>query len=123
MTLLLDTCILIDVLREKVAALDWMNRLDRFPSISVVTLSELHGGAKSQREELAIQKLIKPLQLLPVGREVAVLAGTHRKHFSKSHAVELGDALIAATAEHYGLALATLNVKHFPMFKKLRAPY
>ena len=31
--------------------------------------------------------------------------------------------LIAATAEHHGLDLATLNVKHFPMFKRLKAAY
>ena len=30
---------------------------------------------------------------------------------------------VAATAEHHGLELATLNVKHFPMFKRLKAAY
>ena len=33
------------------------------------------------------------------------------------------DAIIAATAEHHGLRLATLNVKHFPMFPKLKRAY
>jgi len=32
-------------------------------------------------------------------------------------------AYIAATAEHHGLKLATLNVKHFPMFPKLKRAY
>ena len=40
-----------------------------------------------------------------------------------SHAVEIPDAIIAATAEHHGLKLATLNVKHFPMFPKLKRAY
>lgn len=43
--------------------------------------------------------------------------------FSSSHAVELTDAAIAATAEHYGLPLATLNRRHFPMFPRLKPAY
>jgi len=35
----------------------------------------------------------------------------------------LGDYLIAATAEVQGFELATLNVKHFPMFQGLRPPF
>ena len=45
------------------------------------------------------------------------------RHYHASHAVELPAALIAATADHHGLALATLNVEHLPMFKKLKAAY
>ncbi len=123
MTVLLDTSILIDVLRETALARDWMAQLASVPSISVVTLTELHAGAKSQREELQIQELARRLKLLPVGCEVAIAAGAHMKHFGKSHSVELADALVAATAEHHSLALVTLNIKHFPMFKRLRAPY
>ncbi len=123
MTILLDTSILIDVFRESAQAKNWLQQLEQVPSFSVVTLTELHAGAKSQREELQIQELAGRLKLLPVGYEVAKTAGAHLKHFAKSHSVELADALIAATAEHHGLALATLNIKHFPMFKRLRAPY
>jgi len=31
--------------------------------------------------------------------------------------------VIAATALEHGLALATLNVRHFPMFEALEPPY
>ena len=43
--------------------------------------------------------------------------------FSSSYAVGLAEAVIAATAEHYGLPLATLNVRHFPMFPRLKPAY
>lgn len=35
----------------------------------------------------------------------------------------LGDYFIAATADVKGLELATLNVRHYPMFKGLRSPF
>jgi predicted nucleic acid-binding protein len=37
------------------------------------------------------------------------------RQFHASHAVELGDALIAATASVHTLRLWTRNRKHFPM--------
>jgi predicted nucleic acid-binding protein len=40
-----------------------------------------------------------------------------------SHSVEATDAIIAATAEHHGLELATHNVKRLPMFPRLRPAY
>jgi predicted nucleic acid-binding protein len=40
-----------------------------------------------------------------------------------SHGIDIPDAIIAATAEHHGLKLATLNVRHFPMFRKLKPAY
>lgn len=45
------------------------------------------------------------------------------RHYRASHAIDLPDALIAAAAEHHGLTLATLNVKHFPMLNGLRRAY
>jgi predicted nucleic acid-binding protein len=45
------------------------------------------------------------------------------RHCRGSHDVQLGDALLAATADHHGLELATLNVKHFPMFRRLKPAY
>ena len=42
-------------------------------------------------------------------------AGVYLSRFGRSHHVELADALIAATASSAGLALWTLNRKHYPM--------
>ena len=123
MSYLLDTNILIDFLRKHPLAATWMQGLERRAAVSVVSLAELLGGARRQSEEREIHQLVACLDLFPVNSEIASLAGAHKKHYGKSHSVELGDALIAATAEHHGLKLATLNVKHFPMFAKLKAPY
>lgn len=46
------------------------------------------------------------------------------RHHRRAHSgIGLGDYLIAATAEINGLELATLNVRHFPMFPDLRPPF
>lgn len=37
--------------------------------------------------------------------------------------IGLGDYLVAATATTEGLQLVTLNVRHFPMFAELQAPF
>jgi predicted nucleic acid-binding protein len=42
-------------------------------------------------------------------------AGDYLKRYRKSHAVELGDALIAAGAVLNNAALWTRNRKHYPM--------
>jgi predicted nucleic acid-binding protein len=43
----------------------------------------------------------------------------HRSHSGTG----LGDCLIAATALTEGLELATLNVRHYPMFPELARPF
>ncbi|HEX3947231.1 MAG TPA: hypothetical protein VHW47_05975 [Acidimicrobiales bacterium] len=44
--------------------------------------------------------------------------------YRRSHpGIGLGDYLIAATARLEGLELATLNVRHFPMFDGLAQPF
>ncbi|GAC1361452.1 MAG: hypothetical protein NVSMB32_00450 [Actinomycetota bacterium] len=37
--------------------------------------------------------------------------------------IDFADFLIAATAEVAGMELVTLNIKHFPMLKRLQSPY
>ena len=56
-------------------------------------------------------------------RAIAARAGVFVRLYGGSHSIDDPDAIIAATAEHHGLRLATLNVKHFPMFPKLKRAY
>jgi predicted nucleic acid-binding protein len=60
---------------------------------------------------------------LLISSEISRSAGGFIRHYSTSHGIDIPDALIAATAEHHGLRLATLNVKHFPMFPRLKRAY
>lgn len=123
MSLLLDTNILIDHIRRVPVAVAWLRSLPESPRISVISLLELYAGALSQREERDIDAVCAPLQWLPIGAEIAQRGGSFIRHYGTSHGIDIPDALIAATAEHHGLRLATLNVKHFPMFPKLKRAY
>lgn len=119
----LDTNVLIDYLRNMEEASGYLEGLQKKPSASVVTMMELTVGAKSRREEERIAQLENIVLFLPVTLEIARRAGEFVKHYRPSHSIDDADALIAATAEQHKLPLATLNVKHFPMFPKLKRAY
>ena len=120
--MLLDTNVLIDVLKGHADAVRFVDGLSSKPSVSVITVAELVAGARNQREEVRLLAIFSDLHVLPVTAEVARRAGALVRIFA-AQGVELPDALIAATAEQYEIPLATLNVKHFPMFKRLKPAY
>jgi hypothetical protein len=52
---------------------------------------------------------------VPIDSQIGVRAGEYLRQFAKSHCVELGDALIAATVSIHKLELWTRNRRHYPM--------
>ncbi|MDR2788183.1 MAG: hypothetical protein LBD06_07465 [Candidatus Accumulibacter sp.] len=46
-----------------------------------------------------------------------------KRDFGRSHGVGLADALVAATVSSENAELKTLNARHYPMIKGLRAAY
>src|SRR5262249_32618851 len=120
---LLDTSVLVSILRKNQAALAWFEENAGDPRMSVVSLTELYLGVRRQREERDLAELERRVRPLSVDRDIAVRAGVFVRHYGPSPSVEIPDAIIAATAEHHGLRLATLNTKHFPMFPKLKRAY
>jgi predicted nucleic acid-binding protein len=62
-------------------------------------------------------------RVIPVSAEIAKAGGLHKRDYGNSHGVGLADAILAATAEAEGAELKTLNRKHYPMLKGLRAAY
>ena len=123
MTVLLDTCIIFDYLRKSSEAARFFESQRQLPGVSVVSVAELFAGARSQREEGQIGRLLATSKLFSVIPEIARRAGTFLRLYRQSHSIDIPDALIAATAEHHRLELATVNIKHFPMFPKLKRAY
>ena len=120
---LLDTSVLVGILRKDAAALAWFASNAMGAKASVISLTELYLGVRRQNEERDLVDLERLVRPLVVDRDIAVRAGVFVRHYRPSHSVEISDAIIAATAEQHGLRLATLNVKHFPMFPKLKRAY
>ncbi len=121
--MLLDTCVVIDVLRGNEAGRAFVKGFSEPPSVSVLTATELHAGIRDLGELRRVEAALQSYLVINIGLEIATLAGDYVREYGRSHGVAPIDALIAATAKHSGLELATLNLKHFPMFKGLTRPY
>jgi predicted nucleic acid-binding protein len=121
--MVLDTCIVIDVLRGKNAAIAFVTGLEAPPALSVVSVTELVAGCRNVKERRAVDRLLSHYAIHDIGFEIASLAGEFIQRYGPSHGTDPIDALIAATAKVRGLPLATLNLKHFPMFAGLTPPY
>lgn len=114
-SLLLDTDILINLLRGNVAARDFLaDNLEEHELLcSVISVAEIWTGMRPH-EEQPTRRLVDSLKIIDVSRAVAEKAGSF-KGTTKSHSLELDDCLIAATAYCTGATLATGNGKHYPM--------
>lgn len=121
--MLFDTAILIDYLRGIEAARDLFESDGKKPNVSVASVLELYAGLRNRREEQRTEQLLSQATLLPVSQDIAKRAGVFVRVYEPSHGIGSIDAIIAATAEHHELRLATLNTKHFPMFPKLKRAY
>ena len=118
MRVLIDSDILIDVSRGKDPSLlsRWMelSTSDAAVLFSPVNAAELWAGARPNEHE-TLDRLFASLMCVPADGEVGRQAGSYLRRYRKSHGVELGDALIAATAVAANAALWTRNRKHYPM--------
>lgn len=115
---LLDTNVLILALRSDPKALDSLDALDRkreHVCISVATRTEILAGMRPHEEERTIE-LLGSLDNLLVDEITADQAGRLIYQYAcQGIQLSFPDALIAATALHHGLTLATTNPKHFPI--------
>ncbi len=118
MTILVASDILIEVLRGRDARIveDWLKWSASTDPIlySPVSQAELWAGAR-QGERDAIANLFQALECVPIDGEIGHLAGDYLRQYQKSHSLELGDALIAASAVLRNAAVWTRNRKHYPM--------
>jgi predicted nucleic acid-binding protein len=121
--LLLDTCVLIDYLRDRPPAIDFLHRMRERASVSVITTAELYAGVRTGAEETRVDALLTRLLVLEVDLAIARLAGRFRRDYRQSHGIGIPDALIAATAEVHGARLVTRNARRFPMLDDLLVPY
>jgi predicted nucleic acid-binding protein len=124
--ILVDSDVLIANLRGVEAARQWLvrARTETGPlATSTVSITEVAGGMRSP-ERREVSRLLASLRPFSVSERIAWSAAELMRIYRRSHpGIGLGDYLIAATAQVEGLELATLNVRHFPMFEGLEPPF
>ena len=118
MTVLVDSDILIEVSRgrDRTIVSQWteLGRSDSMILYSAVSVAELWAGARASEHDILIS-LFRALSCAEISAEVTRLAGDYLRQYRKSHGVELGDALVAASAVRHTATLWTRNRKHYPM--------
>ena len=127
MRLVLDTSVLIDHLRgrPKAATAIIPRAIARDDELwsSYVVRAEVLAGMR-EVEEAATRDLLRLITWVDVDESLSEAAGALGRRFLSSHpGIEVADLIVAALAQHLDAELKTTNVKHFPMFKGLKAPY
>jgi tRNA(fMet)-specific endonuclease VapC len=125
---LLDTNVIVKVLRNDSEAITFLNSLDN-PVIPVVVIGELLYGAnrssKKAKNTEIINRLIAGTTILSVDREVAkVYADIKAELQATGYTVPENDLWIAATAQRHGLPVVTgdKHFKHIPTIAVIEFP-
>ena len=119
--MLIDTDVLIWYLRGNENAQKTVNANIPF-TISVVTYMELIQGMKDKRELKLLQKFVKKqsIKITQINENISSKAMFLVEDFSLSRSMEMGDAIIAATALENQEILLTANDKHYSFIPNIR---
>lgn len=115
---LLDTTVLIDLLRGRPQAAERLRALrtagDR-PYVCAINVEEVERGARVG-EVGAVTRLLEGLQVAQLGRAEGSRAGRwRREHAARGITLSQADCLVASAAVGIGARLATGNPRDFPM--------
>lgn len=123
---LLDTSVAVDHLRDYAPATALLRDLigSTEPVVaSELTRFELLTGARPS-EHSALEAFFSTIDWVPVTEDIARQAGKFARRYRRSHGgIGVVDYLLAGTAAALDAELITTNVRHFPMFGNLLAPY
>ena len=118
--MILDTSVIIDVLRGADGVSEWEAELDESGSAAVTPISVMelwegvHRSTASERERERVETLLTGLTEVPFGRSAAMRAGKLSAELSAAGTpIEVEDLMIAAIAIENGEAVLTGNAAHF----------
>ena len=122
--MILDSDVIIEVLRGNSATIGWL-RARSAAGISMqyspVSRAEIRAGSR-KGERATIGALFASMTAPSIEASTGEIAGEQLAKFAGSHGVQMGDALIAATALERADELATFNRKHFPGVPRIVTP-
>ena len=122
--ILLDTDVMVDILRGHELAKVWLQSVDEIGMPGLVAM-ELIQGCQNAREHRTLEKELSEYQLYwPNIEDCNRAMKTFSSHYLSDN-IGLLDALIAETAIGIEAKLATFNVKHYRVISALQSlqPY
>lgn len=124
--ILLDTDVMIDVLRAHAPALAWLSSLGNAPiGLPGLVALELVQGCRNRAEQQRVEKVLKDHKLYwPTAADSdRALHDFLRLHLKGG--IGVNDTLIAETAIGLNVPLATFNVRHYRSIRSLvtQQPY
>lgn len=119
--MLVDTDVLIWHLRGYPQATRRLDELGAL-TLSAVSYLEVLQGMRNKAELAAVKKMLerRAATLLPLSEAITQRAIELVESLALSRGLQMGDALIAATALDHGLPVLTANVKHFSSVEGLK---
>lgn len=119
--LLLDTDVMIEILRGSPEAVSWLQNLGSTPiGLPGLVAMELLQGCRNRTEQRNVEKKLKPYQLFwPAPDDCQRAYADFAAHYL-SHNIGILDCLIAHTAMSMNAELATFNLKHYRVIANLQ---
>jgi hypothetical protein len=123
-TLLLDTSVLVALIRQQPPAMAWIARQSRRPlAISSASVLEIERGVENDSDRAKARSAMAHLVVIGMDEAIAARAGAILRRYQPSHGIDIPDAIIAATSLVTRTPLRTHNLKHFPMLDDAERPF
>jgi predicted nucleic acid-binding protein len=119
MKYLLDTDILIDILRGYLPSVEWFATLTERPAVISVGVMELIQGCRSKRDLALVQQLIAPMEIwYPTSEEMRAALEIFTVHFLTNR-MSVIDAIVGAVAASRSTPLCSFNTRHYQVVQGL----
>ncbi len=109
---LVDSSVLVDVLRGYPAGAAWLERQNTL-GVPRAALLELIEGTSDKRGYRAVLKLVGQLEMIETTESDLIWATDMLSLYRHSHNVDSFDCVIAASAVRLNIPIFTRNLKHF----------
>jgi len=111
--IVLDTNILIEILKGNRKVIEDLEGLNAQYYISAITVMELYYGAFDKKELKKLQNFVALFSLLELNETISKMSVELIFNYAKNHNLSIPDSLIAASALERSYKLFTLNIKDF----------
>lgn len=125
MRFVLDTDILIDLLRGYTPALEWFVSLTEQPAVVSLAVMELVQGCRNRNELRTVQSLVAPLEVwYPTAEEMQSAMEIFTQQYLRNR-LSIIDAIIGSVVVSRDALLYTFNMRHYQFIPNLKTaqPY